>query len=42
VPSRTTARIQEMHGLIGHVLCLSLERALKMDQITAPASAEGH
>jgi D-sedoheptulose 7-phosphate isomerase len=42
VPSRTTARIQEMHGLIGHILCLSLERALKMDQITAPASAEGH
>jgi D-sedoheptulose 7-phosphate isomerase len=42
VPSRTTARIQEMHGLIGHVLCLSLERALKMDQITAAASTEGH
>jgi D-sedoheptulose 7-phosphate isomerase len=40
VPSGTTARIQEMHGLIGHILCLSLERALKMDQIKA--SAEGH
>ncbi len=42
VPSQTTARIQEMHGLIGHVLCLSLERALKMERVTAPASAERH
>ena len=42
VPSGTTARIQEMHGLIGHILCLSLERALKMDQITPPAAAGGH
>lgn len=41
VPSRTTARIQEMHGLIGHILCLSLERALKMDQIAAAASTKG-
>ncbi len=42
VPSQTTARIQEMHGLIGHILCLSLERALKMERVTAPASAERH
>jgi D-sedoheptulose 7-phosphate isomerase len=30
VPSRTTARIQEMHILIGHVLCKALERELKL------------
>ena len=29
VPSRTAARIQEMHLLLGHMLCLGLERALK-------------
>jgi D-sedoheptulose 7-phosphate isomerase len=41
VPSQTTARIQEMHGLIGHILCLSLERALKMDEITTAALKRG-
>ncbi|MBV9567341.1 MAG: D-sedoheptulose 7-phosphate isomerase [Hyphomicrobiales bacterium] len=41
VPSPTTARIQEMHGLIGHMLCLALEQALKMEQTTAPKTAEG-
>jgi D-sedoheptulose 7-phosphate isomerase len=29
VPSRSTARIQEMHLLFGHMLCLGLERELK-------------
>jgi len=29
VPSKTTARIQEMHLLLGHMLCVGLERALK-------------
>ncbi|HET6522290.1 MAG TPA: phosphoheptose isomerase, partial [Geminicoccaceae bacterium] len=28
VPSRVTARIQEMHMLLGHLLCGALERAL--------------
>jgi D-sedoheptulose 7-phosphate isomerase len=28
VPSRVTSRIQEMHILIGHMLCLALERRL--------------
>jgi D-sedoheptulose 7-phosphate isomerase len=28
VPSRTTARIQEMHILIGHALCAAVEREL--------------
>ena len=42
VPSRTTARIQEMHGLLGHMLCLGLERALKIEQTRAPLSAKGH
>jgi D-sedoheptulose 7-phosphate isomerase len=28
VPSTVTARIQEMHGMIGHVLCKALERRL--------------
>ncbi|MBV9588390.1 MAG: SIS domain-containing protein [Hyphomicrobiales bacterium] len=41
VPSRTTARIQEMHGLLGHMLCLALEQALKMEQTRAPKSTEG-
>ena len=42
VPSRTTARIQEMHGLLGHMLCLALEQALKMEQTRASTTAEGH
>jgi D-sedoheptulose 7-phosphate isomerase len=29
IPSRSTARIQEMHLLLGHMLCLGLERELK-------------
>ena len=41
VPSRRTARIQEMHGLIGHILCLSLERALKMDQSATATATTG-
>jgi D-sedoheptulose 7-phosphate isomerase len=28
VPSRVTARIQEMHITIGHVLCKTLEQRL--------------
>ena len=28
VPSRTTARIQEMHGLLGHILCAEIEDRL--------------
>ena len=28
VPSKVTARIQEMHILIGHMLCKALERRL--------------
>ena len=28
VPSTVTARIQEMHILIGHMLCKALERRL--------------
>ncbi len=28
VPSTTTARIQEMHGLLGHMLCEGIEAAL--------------
>jgi D-sedoheptulose 7-phosphate isomerase len=28
VPSTVTARIQELHGMIGHVLCKALERRL--------------
>jgi D-sedoheptulose 7-phosphate isomerase len=31
VPSLTTARIQEMHILIGHILCEIIERELKLD-----------
>lgn len=31
VPSDTTARIQEMHILIGHILCELIERELKFD-----------
>ena len=30
VPSAVTARIQEMHILLGHILCESLERSLGM------------
>ena len=30
VPSKVTARIQEMHILIGHMLCKSLEQRLKL------------
>jgi D-sedoheptulose 7-phosphate isomerase len=29
IPSRNTARIQEMHLVLGHMLCLGLERELK-------------
>jgi len=32
VPSRTTARIQEMHILIGHMLCGALEQRLDLVQ----------
>jgi D-sedoheptulose 7-phosphate isomerase len=28
IPSNTTARIQEMHILLGHMLCGALEREL--------------
>jgi D-sedoheptulose 7-phosphate isomerase len=28
VPSTVTARIQELHGLIGHMLCKALEQRL--------------
>jgi D-sedoheptulose 7-phosphate isomerase len=31
VPSLTTARIQEIHILIGHILCEIIERELKLD-----------
>lgn len=31
VPSQTTARIQEMHILIGHTLCAQIEAALGLD-----------
>ena len=30
VPSTTTARIQEMHSLLGHILCEGIERDLKV------------
>lgn len=30
VPSTTTARIQEMHSLLGHILCEGIERSLKL------------
>lgn len=30
VPSNTTARIQEMHITLGHMLCMALERALNL------------
>ncbi|HVV48015.1 MAG TPA: SIS domain-containing protein [Bryobacteraceae bacterium] len=30
VPSTTTARIQEMHSLLGHILCEGIERSLKI------------
>jgi D-sedoheptulose 7-phosphate isomerase len=30
VPSRTTARIQEMHSLLGHILCEGIEEKLKL------------
>jgi len=30
VPSTTTARIQEMHGLLGHILCEGIERNLNL------------
>ena len=29
VPAESTARIQEMHGLIGHILCDQVEAALQ-------------
>ena len=32
VPSRVTARIQEMHGLIGHVLCSAIDAAQPADE----------
>ncbi len=32
VPSRTTARIQEMHSLLGHLLCEGIEEALGIGQ----------
>ncbi|HVY94838.1 MAG TPA: SIS domain-containing protein [Bryobacteraceae bacterium] len=30
VPSTVTARIQEMHSLLGHILCEGIERELKL------------
>ncbi len=30
VPSQTTARIQEMHSLLGHILCEGIEEKLKL------------
>ncbi|HVW12116.1 MAG TPA: SIS domain-containing protein [Bryobacteraceae bacterium] len=30
VPSTATARIQEMHSLLGHILCEGIERELKL------------
>jgi D-sedoheptulose 7-phosphate isomerase len=41
VPSSTTARIQEMHMMLGHMLCLALERALRMDQGPAAIAHSG-
>lgn len=40
VPSGTTARIQEMHMVLGHMLCAALERTLNMDQITPTTHLE--
>ena len=31
VPSNTTARIQEMHILLGHILCEIVEKELKLN-----------
>jgi D-sedoheptulose 7-phosphate isomerase len=39
VPSNSTARIQEMHILIGHTLCGAVEQALKLVPLTELASA---
>ncbi len=38
VPSRSTARIQEAHGLIGHTLCGLVEQSLGLVVYSAPAS----
>ena len=35
VPSATTGRIQEMHILIGHILCDVLEKRLRPGQAVA-------
>jgi D-sedoheptulose 7-phosphate isomerase len=32
VPSDSTARIQEMHILLGHMLCGALERELELGE----------
>jgi len=31
IPSNSTARIQEMHILIGHILCEIIEKELQLD-----------
>lgn len=36
VPSRTTARIQEMHIMLGHMLCKALEQRLGLMPMSAP------
>lgn len=39
VPSTSTARVQEAHGLIGHYLCEAVERAVTTGAATATGSA---
>ena len=36
VPSRTTARIQEMHIMLGHMLCKALEQRLGLMPVQGP------
>jgi D-sedoheptulose 7-phosphate isomerase len=42
VPSNSTARIQEMHILIGHTLCGAVEQTLKLLPITELACTNSH
>jgi D-sedoheptulose 7-phosphate isomerase len=36
IPSKTTARIQEMHSLLGHILCAEIESRLGLAQDAEP------
>ena len=34
IPSATTARIQEMHGILGHILCAEIEDRLGLTAVS--------